>query len=221
MLSDVPGARPVVDSTVAFRGKVWDVVSDRVDLGDAGSDAATSEVVQRDYVFHTGAVAIMALNPAGEVYLVRQYRHPVAAETWEPPAGLTDAAGESPLASAQRELYEEADLYAAQWDTLVDFMTSPGGSSEGIRIFVARDLSEVPPEVRHVREHEERDMEGRWVALADILSAIWAGTVGSPTLVTGALALDAARRADWATLRDAHALWRKPPSLIREAPASA
>ena len=40
-----------------------------------------------------------------------------------------DAADESPLEAAKRELHEEADLTAATWNVLVDFFTSPGGSS--------------------------------------------------------------------------------------------
>lgn len=207
MLEDVQADRPVVASTVAFAGKVWDVRSDRVDLGD-------QRIVQRDYLHHTGAVAILALNEDGEIYLVRQYRHPVRRECWEPPAGLTDVRGESPVDAAARELHEEADLVAARWDVLVDFYATPGGSSEGIRVFLARDLSPVPEHERHVREDEERDMEGRWVALDQVLEAIDAGTVGSPTLVSGALALERARRSGWSTLRPAGSPWRKPPSLL-------
>ncbi|WP_062522065.1 NUDIX domain-containing protein [Demequina silvatica] len=207
MIEDVPGARPVVETRLAFEGKVWNVRSDRVDLGESGQ-------VQRDYIHHTGAVGVMALNEAGEVFLVRQYRHPVRAETWEPPAGLLDLRDEPPVEAAARELFEEADLRAARWDTLVDFMTSPGGSSEGIRMFLARDLTAVPEAERFERHEEERDMEGRWVPLADILASIWAGTAQSPSLVVGALALDAALRSDGATLRPADAPWRRPPSLL-------
>lgn len=208
MLADIPAPRPVVSSEHVFEGKVWDVRSDRVDLGD-------DRIVQRDYIFHTGAVAIIALNDAGEIYLVRQYRHPVRAECWEPPAGLTDVAAESPVEAAARELCEEADLTAGRWDVLVDFYATPGGSSEGIRVFLARDLAPVPEDERHVRTDEERDMEGRWVPLEDALAAVWAGRASSPTLVIGTLALDAARRAGWSTLRPADAPWRKPPSLER------
>ncbi|SEJ70010.1 NUDIX domain-containing protein [Demequina mangrovi] len=207
MIADVPGARPVAQSRLVFQGGVWDVRSDDVDLGESG-------VVTRDYIHHTGAVAIMALNDADELYLVRQYRHPVQAETWEPPAGLLDLAGEPPVDAAARELHEEADLRAGRWDTLLDFMTSPGGSSEGIRIFLARDLSEVPEAERHARHEEERDMEGRWVPLAEVLASIWAGEAQSPTIVAGALALDAAKRSGWELLRPADAPWRRPPSLL-------
>ncbi len=204
-LADLPAPRKVLHSRRAFTGRVWDVTTDLVNLGAAG-------VVTRDYVQHPGAVAVMVLNDAGHVYLVRQYRHPVRTETWEPPAGLLDVAGEDPLAAARRELHEEADLTAARWDVLADFYTSPGGSSEGIRMYLARDVSEVPADERHEREEEEREMVGAWVPLADVLAALAAGTVQGPTLTIGALALDAALRSDGATLRPAHTPWHRPPA---------
>lgn len=204
-LADVPGGRPVLHSRRAFTGRVWDITTDVVNLGDAGAHG-------RDYVHHPGAVAVFAVNEDTKVYLVRQYRHPVRTETWEPPAGLLDVRGEDPLAAAKRELHEEADLIAERWDVLADFFSSPGGSSEGIRIYLARDLTDVPEDERHEREHEEADMEGRWVPLDTILAAIARADVAGPTLIIGAYALDAAMRADWSTLRPADSPWRRPPA---------
>ncbi len=198
VLADVVAPRPVLSQTPRFEGRVWDVVTDEVDLGVGG-------VVHRDYVRHAGAVAIMALNDSGEVYLVRQYRHPVGRELWEPPAGLLDVADEPALEAAKRELWEEADLRAGTWHTLADFFTTPGGVSERIRIFLARDLTEVPEAERFAREAEELEMEGRWVALSDLLEAIQAGRVGGPSTSLGAFALDAAIRSGFATLRPADA----------------
>jgi len=203
--ADVPGGRRVLHSRRSFTGKVWDVTTDLVELGEG-------TVVTRDYMHHPGAVAIFALNDNGQVYLVRQYRHPVRTETWEPPAGLLDVRGEDPLEAAKRELHEEADLTAATWDVLIDFFSSPGGSSEGIRIYLARDLAPVPEDERHDRTDEERDMIGSWVDVPSILAAIERGAVAGPTLLLGAFALDAAMKADFATLRPADAPWRRPPA---------
>ena len=41
---------------------------------------------------------------AAEIFMVRQYRHPVRAMLWEISAGLLDVAGEDPLTAARREL---------------------------------------------------------------------------------------------------------------------
>ncbi|WP_062389004.1 NUDIX domain-containing protein [Demequina iriomotensis] len=207
MIADVAGARPVLENTLVYAGRVWDVRSDVVDLGESG-------VVTRDYVHHNGAVAVFAMDEAERVFLVRQYRHPVHRELWEPPAGLLDVRDEPPLDAAARELFEEADLRAGRWDTLIDFLPSPGGSSEGIRIYLAREVTPVPVEERHARAEEERDMEGRWVPLDDVVASVLAGETQCHTLVVGALALDAARRSGFASLRPADAPWHRPPSRL-------
>lgn len=202
-LADVPGPRPVAATHERFTGKVWDVASDEVELGD-------DRVVTRDYVRHTGAVVIVALDDQGRVYLVRQYRHPVGAECWEPPAGLLDVEGESPVDAARRELHEEADLTAATWHTLADYYPSGGGSSEAVRVFLARDLAEVPEDERHDRHDEEADMIGAWVSLADAVEAVLDGRVHASSAAVGLLAADRASRADFASLRAADAPWLRP-----------
>jgi len=171
--------------------------------------------VTREFIRHPGAVAVMVYDGEGAVYLVHQYRHPVRRDLWEPPAGLLDIGGEDPLIAAQRELAEEADLIAATWHVLADFYTSPGGSSEAIRIYVARDVSPVPEADRHAREAEELEMTGAWVPLADVLTAIAAGAVGAPSLTVGAFALDAAIRSGWSTVRAADSPWVARESVPR------
>lgn len=192
--------RPVVASEVVHAGLIWDVVRDTVDLGEAGT-------VRREYVRHPGAVGVLALDEQERILLVRQYRHPVGMELWELPAGLLDVPGEPPVGAAQRELAEEVDLVAARWDVLVDWFNSPGGMDEAIRVFVARDLSPVPDDQRHEREHEERDMVAEWVPLDVARDAVLAGRVNNPTAVAGVLAAAAARDAGWTTLRPVDAPW--------------
>lgn len=151
-LADVPGERPVLDSRVVHRGMIWDVVRETVELGDAGT-------VTREFVRHPGAVAVIALDADDAVLLLRQYRHPAGAELWEPPAGLLDVPGEDPVEAARRELAEEADLVAGSWWLLAEYLSTPGGSDEALRVYLARDLSPVPDTERHRRVAEEADME--------------------------------------------------------------
>lgn len=195
---DEPADLPTTDREVLHQGKVFDLVGEHVDLGTGG-------VVYREFLDHPGAVAVVALDEADRVALVRQYRHPVRAYLWEVPAGLLDVPGEPLLLAAQRELAEEADLRAARWHTLVDFCTTPGGSDEHIRIFLARDLTEVPAADRFQREAEELDMPLRWVALDEALAGVLAGWIHNPSAVAGVLAAHAARAADWQVLRPAEA----------------
>lgn len=204
-LTDAIGPKHVPSSTVVFQGRVWDVVSEDVDLGGAG-------VVTREFIRHPGAVGILALDDDGRVPLVYQYRHPVGMSLWELPAGLLDVAGEPPAEAAARELAEEADLRAGRWHTLMDWMMSPGGMSEAFRLFLARDLTPVPHDERHDRDGEEMDMPTRWFDLDEVRAAVLAGRLHSPSLVVGVLAACAAREEDWATLRPADAPWPEHPA---------
>jgi 8-oxo-dGDP phosphatase len=205
-LRDSIGTRPVVASELAFSGRVWDVVRDQVDLGAAG-------VVTRDYVRHPGAVGVLALDDSERVLLVHQYRHPVGMTLWELPAGLLDVDDEPPLLAAQRELAEEADLRAGRWDTLIDWVLSPGGTSEAFRCYLARDVSDVPQADRHSRQGEEQDMPSAWFGLDEVRDAVLAGRLHNPSLVVGVLTACAARDAGWSTLRPADAPWPEHPAF--------
>ena len=201
-IADVPETHPITARREIHSGRVWDVVSESFDYDGT---AITREVIE-----HPGAVAILALDDQGRVLLIRQYRHPIRARAWEIPAGLLDMAGESPLAGAQRELAEEADLAATTWHVLADFQNSPGGSDETIRVYLARDVSAVPAFARH---DEEADIEVRWVPLDDVVDAVLARRVQSPSLVVGALAAQASRARDWATLAPGDEPWLRHPAV--------
>ena len=115
--------------------------------------------------------------------------------------------GEAPHLGAARELHEEADLVAGTWHVLADYVSSPGGLDEALRIYLARDLTEVPHDERHTRDGEELGMQLRWVPLEDVRDAFLAGEVHNATLGIAVLAALAAREQDWATLRPADAPW--------------
>ncbi len=197
--------RPVLSSELVFEGRVWDVRSERVDLGEGG-------VVTRDFVDHTGAVAVLALDEAERAVLVQQYRHPVGAFEWELPAGLLDVDGEPAHVTAARELHEEADLVAGKWHVLLDHYSSPGGSSEALRVFLARDLEAVPHQERHQREGEELGMPVRRVPLDELVETVLAGDVHNVTLMVAVLAACRLRGRGWDGLRPVDSPWpTRPP----------
>jgi 8-oxo-dGDP phosphatase len=201
-IEDVPELHELTDEQLIHHGKVFDVARETFDYD--------GKPITREIVRHPGAVAILALDDEGRVLLIRQYRHPIRTRAWEIPAGLLDKAGEPPLTGAQRELAEEADLAAARWDVLADFQNSPGGSDETIRVYLARDVSAVPA---FERSDEEADIEVRWVPLDDVVDAVLARRVQSPSLVIGALAAQASRARDWATLAPGDEPWLRHPVL--------
>ncbi|WP_251150807.1 NUDIX hydrolase [Cellulosimicrobium sp. Marseille-Q4280] len=198
-VADALAPRPVVETSLVHEGRVFDLRSDVVELDDGP--------VTREYLDHPGAVAVVVLDDDERVLLLRQYRHPVRRELWEVPAGLLDVDGEDAQLAGARELAEEADLRAGRWDVLVDYFTTPGGSNEALRVFLARDLSPVPEAERFAREAEELDMELRWVPLDEALRGVLAGELHNPSAVVGILAAAASRAGGWSSLRPADAPW--------------
>ena len=201
-IADQPSPHEVVASQVAWNGRIVDMVKDHVIVVEG------REPVVREYTRHPGAVAVVVMrgeSGAEEILLERQYRHPVQASLWEIPAGLLDIPGEDPRVAAERELAEEADLVAKRWDVLVDYFTSPGGSSEPLRVFLARELRDA--DEAFDREDEEATMEYAWVRLDDALTMVLDGRLHNPSAVIGVLAAHAARGRGWAGLRPADAPW--------------
>jgi 8-oxo-dGTP pyrophosphatase MutT (NUDIX family) len=189
----------LVDNETVHVGGKWRVDVETVDI--------SGQRVKRDIVIHPGAVAVLVLNEREEVLLIRQYRQALGMFLFETPAGLLDIPAEDPLAAAQRELAEEAGVRAENWKTLVDFYNSPGGSSEAIRIYLARDVSELPNGRMVTGEAEEMDLPSVWVPLAQAVDLVLAGELGNPTAVVGILAAWAWRSDSHRVLREADAPW--------------
>nr|WP_189178473.1 NUDIX hydrolase [Microbispora rosea] len=198
-VEDTEESWKVVASAERFAGRVITVRTDTVDMpGGVTAD--------RDYVVHPGSVAVLALDDADRVLLLRQYRHPVRRLLWELPAGIRDVPGEPLVDCAARELAEEAAYRARTWHTLVDLHTSPGMSDERIRIFLARDLEPIPDEENtYVRQHEETDMPAVWIPLAEAVGKALSGMIHNSPAVAGILAAYAASADGFKGLRPADA----------------
>jgi ADP-ribose pyrophosphatase len=178
-LHDEPFEPEVLSSDLAFRGAVWDVRDDRVRYG--GGE------IRRQYVAHTGAVAVVALDEQERVLMIQQYRHPIRHRDWELPAGLLDVAGEEPMHAARRELAEEADIVAEHWEHLVSAWTTPGANDEMIHVYLATGLSDADA---HDRLDEEADIRVEWVPLSDAADGVLAGRLHNGILAIGVLAAE-------------------------------
>lgn len=206
-LSDTPARQPVDESIVHHEARLFTLVEEEFRFG------AAEQPLRRAYFKHLGAVAVLPVDHQDRVLLIRQYRHPVGMQLWEVPAGLLDVEGEPMLDTAARELREEADLDAETWHTLVDYYTSPGASDEGIRVYLAQDLSSVPEAELHTRDAEEAEIAPVWVPLAEAVTAVLTGRIHNPSAVVGILALHAVRTGA-GELRDARAPWTDQPRGI-------
>ncbi len=184
-LADVAMSWPSV-RTAEMRGAISAFVRDEVTAPDGS-------LLNREYLTHPGAVAVIALDDDDRVAVVTQYRHPAGFRFIEPPAGILDVVDEDSLVAAQRELAEEAELAASDWRVLVDVFTSPGCNEESIRVFLARGLSSTGRPDGFELHGEEAHMDLRWAPFDELVDAVFAGRVQNPTMVIGTLALHAAR----------------------------
>ncbi|WP_306323969.1 MULTISPECIES: NUDIX domain-containing protein [unclassified Streptomyces] len=204
---------PLVDTAEEWevRGTATPFVGNKTSVRTDDVVMPDGSVARRDYQVHPGSVAVVALDDQDRVLLLKQYRHPVREKLWEIPAGLLDIPGENPLHAAQRELYEEVHVKAEDWRVLTDVYTTPGGCSEAVRIFLARDLSEADGE-RFEVEEEEADMEFARVPLPELVRGVLAGELHNNCLVVGALSLAAVLAGDGLdALRPAQAEWPARP----------
>lgn len=122
---------------------------------------------------------IFAQIPDGRVVMLRQYKHGVGRVSLMLPGGGL-AAGESPLAAAQRELLEETGYTAEHWQPLPGFVTSANYRGSQGYIFTAQNAQKVA-------EPNSGDLEDMEVVLMTPEAVITAVKTGE-VVVLGALA---------------------------------
>jgi 8-oxo-dGTP pyrophosphatase MutT (NUDIX family) len=114
--------------------------------------------------FRNLAAGIAALDDQDRLLLVGQHRYTLDAYSWEIPEGGV-AAGEDPLAGAQRELLEETGIVAAEWREMVRFHLSNSVTDEAGVLYLATGLRQeaAAPEATEI-------LATRWVPLAEALA---------------------------------------------------
>jgi ADP-ribose pyrophosphatase len=150
--------------TVHFRGKVITVTTDEVVLPNG--HRAELEVVH-----HPGGAAVVALDSAQRVCLLRQYRYVADGWLWELPAGKLEP-NELPLVTAQRELIEEAGVSARHWESLDAVLSSPGIFTEIIHLFMATGIE--PNKAAH---EGAEVIEVHWVPVTEACAWALDGTI--------------------------------------------
>ena len=174
----MPGFRHLGDETIASLY--------RIDVVRARFEAPDGSTFEREIIRDKQVVAMVPLLADGRsVLMVRQYRGAIDAEQLEIPAGLCDVDGEDdPLATARRELAEEAGKAAGSFDLLVQSYMSAGISDELVRIYLATGLTDVPDDRQGV---EEEHMSVEEIALADVPAMIADGRLTDAKSIMGLL----------------------------------
>jgi ADP-ribose pyrophosphatase len=151
-----------LSSKLEFHGRVVDVSTERLLY-------ANGREYDLDYVRHPGAAAVVAVDDAQRVCLVRQYRHGILDFLWEIPAGKLDP-GEAPDVCAVRELREETGVSARRWTPLGTFLPAPGIFTEIIHLYLARDL-----DVGASSPDADEELELQWMPLNEAVGNILRG----------------------------------------------
>ncbi len=127
--------------------------------------------VPLEIVHHPGGAAVVALDAARRVCLLRQFRHAAGGWIWELPAGKLEP-DEPPAVTARRELAEEGGVRATSWHSLGHYLSSPGVLTERIHLYLARDLEPAPG------THEAGEVfEVHWIELERALEWIDTGAI--------------------------------------------
>ncbi len=160
--------------TVHYPGRIVTVTTDLVLLPN-GQRAAL------EVVHHPGGAAAVAVDEAGRVCLLRQYRYVAGGWLWELPAGKLEPR-EPPLATAQRELTEEAGVSARAWRQLGTCLSSPGVFTEGLHLYLATGID------RGRRAHERSEViEIHWLPLEQACDWALGGTITDCKTAVGLL----------------------------------
>jgi len=152
---------------------------------------------RRDVVGHPGAIAVLAVDGAGRLLLVRQWRIPAERGMLEIPAGtldVHDGVTEDPDLAARRELEEETGQRAATWRKLATFWTAPGFATELMHLYLATNLSGAAGPDRLTPDEDER-LELSHVAIADAVAMVEAGEINDAKTILGILWVDRLARA--------------------------
>lgn len=147
-----------------YRGRVVRLNVEDVEL-------PTGHRLPLEIVHHPGGAAVVALDEARRVCLLRHYRHAAGGWVWELPAGKLEP-DEPPAETARRELAEEAGVTARRWRGLGHYLSSPGVFTERIHLYLARELERVPT------AHESGEVfEVHWIEFDRALEWIDSGTI--------------------------------------------
>jgi ADP-ribose pyrophosphatase len=121
-----------VSSEKIYHGRVFDLRRDQVRMPDG-------RLVALDVVDHPGAITVIPLDDQGQIWFVRQYRHPTESFLLELPAGVKEP-GEQPELTAQREIQEEIGMAATEIRKVGEFFLAPGYSTEYMHVYLASGL---------------------------------------------------------------------------------
>ncbi len=126
-------------SDIAYACRIFSIRRDRAHFSRDGAEHEFHVIQSTDWV------NIIPITTAGDVVLVRQFRHGIRECTLEIPGGMIDAEDATPLVAARREMIEESGYDSECVEPLGSIRPNPAIQNNTCHSFVARDV-----ERRHV-----------------------------------------------------------------------
>jgi len=163
-----------LNSELIYDGRIVHLYKDTVQLPNG-------DIAKREIIRHSGAVAIVPVDSAGKVVMVRQYRHAIGRILLEIPAG-TLKPGEDPALCAERELQEETGFKPGRLQKIGGIFVAPGYSSEFIHLYLATQLIE-----SRLEADADEFIEVEHLTVSDILQRITAGEIADGKTISAVL----------------------------------
>ena len=160
-----------------FEGRVFTVQVETISLPKGGE-------LNVEIVRHPGSVVLIPVTDAGEIVLVRQYRHAIARSAWELPAGSLKP-DEDPRAAAIRECHEEIGLIPGEVSKVGAFFPTPGYCDEEMNFYRASRLREPGDGDAAAQPDEDEDIETKAFSPEAIRKMIASGEIIDLKTVAG------------------------------------
>lgn len=142
----------ILKKEIAWEGKYLRVLL--LYYQDAKGKIRKWEAIQR--VNCNGIVVVIPITENKEVVFIRQFRPVLNGYVIEFPAGLNDRK-ESLVEVAKRELIEETGLFSEEIVFIAEGPVSSGLSTEILTVFIAKNVKEVPEEIKKVYPPDESE----------------------------------------------------------------
>lgn len=177
---------PIVPTEIQkiFEGRVFTVQLETILLPKGGT-------LKAEIIRHPGSVVIVPLTAAGEIVLVRQYRHAIGRSAWELPAGSLKP-HEDIEQAAIRECLEETGLVPQAMKKLGAFFPTPGYCDEEMNFFLASGLRAPSAGDAEAHQDEDEDIEAQPFSRARIAEMIAGGEIVDLKTVAGLALLSGA-----------------------------
>jgi ADP-ribose diphosphatase len=126
----------LIKSETILEGRTFKIRRDYLKTPNGGE-------TRLEIIEHGGSVVLIPIDEEGNILFVRQYRHAIARDLFELPAGTRE--GDEPYEDcAAREIREETGMEAGKLQKVGEFYLAPGYSSEFMVVYLATGLKENP-----------------------------------------------------------------------------